>query len=47
VRLAKFLAHGGVASRRKAEAIIARGRVTVDGEVVTDPARDVGASDDV
>jgi 23S rRNA pseudouridine2605 synthase len=47
VRLAKFLAHGGVASRRKAEQIIAKGRVTVDGEVVTDPARDVGASDDV
>jgi len=47
VRLAKFLAHGGVASRRKAEAIIAKGVVTVDGEVVTDPARDVGAGDDV
>ncbi|HWP32111.1 MAG TPA: pseudouridine synthase [Solirubrobacterales bacterium] len=47
MRLAKFLAHGGVASRRGAEAIIASGRVTVDGEVVVDPARDVGASDDV
>ena len=47
MRLAKFLAHGGVASRRKAEAIIAKGVVTVDGEVVTDPARDVGAGDDV
>jgi len=47
VRLAKFLAHGGVASRRKAELIISKGRVTVDGEVVTDPARDVGALDDV
>ena len=41
MRLAKFLAHAGVASRRAAEAIIADGRVTVDGEVVTDPARDV------
>jgi 23S rRNA pseudouridine2605 synthase len=30
-----------------AEKIIANGRVTVDGEVVTDPARDVGAGDDV
>jgi 23S rRNA pseudouridine2605 synthase len=39
--LAKFLAHGGVASRRKAELIVAKGRVTVDGEVVTDPARNV------
>ena len=41
MRLAKFLAHAGVASRRAAEAIVAEGRVTVDGEVVTDPARDV------
>jgi 23S rRNA pseudouridine2605 synthase len=47
VRLAKFLAHGGVASRRKAELIISKGRVTVGGKVVTDPARDVGAGDDV
>jgi 23S rRNA pseudouridine2605 synthase len=47
LRLAKFLAHGGVASRRKAELIISKGRVTVGGEVVTDPARDVGAGDDV
>jgi 23S rRNA pseudouridine2605 synthase len=47
VRLAKFLAHGGVASRRKAEEIIAKGVVTVGGEVVTDPARDVDAGDDV
>jgi len=47
VRLAKYLAHGGVASRRLSERIIARGRVTVGGEVVTDPARDVGDGDDV
>jgi 23S rRNA pseudouridine2605 synthase len=47
VRLAKFLAHGGVASRRKAEEIIAKGMVTVGGEVVTDPARNVEGSDDV
>jgi 23S rRNA pseudouridine2605 synthase len=47
VRLAKFLAHGGVASRRKAEVIVADGRVSVGGEVVTDPARDVEAGDDV
>jgi 23S rRNA pseudouridine2605 synthase len=47
VRLAKFLAHGGVASRRKAEELIAGGRVTVGGEVVTDPARDVGEGDEV
>jgi 23S rRNA pseudouridine2605 synthase len=47
VRLVKFLAHGGVASRRRAEKVIAAGRVTVGGEVVSDPARDVGAGDDV
>ena len=47
MRLAKFLAHGGVASRRKAELIIGKGRVTVGGKVVTDPARDVDETDDV
>jgi 23S rRNA pseudouridine2605 synthase len=41
VRLVKFLAHAGVASRRSAETLIAAGRVSVDGEVVTDPARGV------
>jgi 23S rRNA pseudouridine2605 synthase len=46
MRLAKFLAHG-VASRRKAEEIIAKGVVTVGGVIVTDPARDVGEGDDV
>ena len=45
--MAKYLAHGGVASRRKAEEIIAKGVVTVGGEVVVDPARDVGEGDDV
>jgi 23S rRNA pseudouridine2605 synthase len=37
MRLAKYLAHAGVASRRAAELLIAEGRVTVDGETVTDP----------
>jgi 23S rRNA pseudouridine2605 synthase len=41
LRLVKFLAHSGVASRRASETLIAAGRVTVGGEVVTDPARDV------
>ena len=44
MRLAKYLAHSGVASRRASEAIIADGRVTVDGKVITDPARDVDDS---
>jgi 23S rRNA pseudouridine2605 synthase len=41
MRLAKFLARAGVASRRAAEGMVAAGRVTVGGEVVRDPARDV------
>jgi 23S rRNA pseudouridine2605 synthase len=44
VRLAKYLAHAGVASRRAAERLIADGKVRVAGEVVTDPARDVDDS---
>ena len=31
MRLAKYLAHAGVASRRAAEALIAAGRVSVEG----------------
>jgi 23S rRNA pseudouridine2605 synthase len=41
MRLAKFLAHAGVASRRHAERLVTGGRVRVEGRVVTDPARDV------
>ena len=41
MRLVKYLAHAGVASRRASEEIIAAGRVRVRGQVVTDPARDV------
>lgn len=42
MRLVKFLAISGVASRRASEEIIRGGRVTLDGVTVTDPARDVG-----
>ncbi|MGC4155133.1 MAG: pseudouridine synthase [Propionicimonas sp.] len=47
VRLQKVLARAGVASRRASEDLIARGRVEVNGQVVTefgtrvDPVRDV------
>jgi 23S rRNA pseudouridine2605 synthase len=47
VRLAKYLAHSGVASRRAAEELIRAGRVTVADTVVTDPARDVDESSGV
>jgi 23S rRNA pseudouridine2605 synthase len=46
MRLAKYLASAGVASRRAAEQIIRARRVTVADKVVTDPATDV-APDDV
>jgi cytidylate kinase len=50
VRIHKALADAGVASRRKAELLVAKGRVTVNGAVAgvgqsVDPARDVLAVD--
>jgi 23S rRNA pseudouridine2605 synthase len=47
MRLAKFLAGAGVASRRSAETIIRSGRVTVDGIGVQDPATDVSPGQEV
>jgi len=47
MRLVKYLAHAGVASRRASEELIAQGRISVDGKTVTDPARDVDDSHDV
>lgn len=47
MRLAKFLAHAGVASRRAAEEIVRAGRVSVGREVVIDPARDVDGTEPV
>lgn len=41
MRLAKFLAHSGVASRRASELLVREGRVAVDGATCLDPARDV------
>jgi 23S rRNA pseudouridine2605 synthase len=47
VRLAKYLAHSGVGSRRACEQIVRDGRVSVGGEAVVDPARDVDGSEPV
>lgn len=47
MRLAKHLAHCGVASRRACETLIAQGRVSVAGQVVRDPARDVSGSEEI
>jgi 23S rRNA pseudouridine2605 synthase len=41
MRIGKYLAHAGVASRRAAETIVREGRVTVAGQIVHDPARDI------
>jgi 23S rRNA pseudouridine2605 synthase len=47
VRLAKYLASAGIASRRASEELVRAGRVTVAGAAVRDPARDVTAGDAV
>ena len=43
MRLAKYLAHAGVASRRAAAEIVRSGRVRVDGQIEQDPAREIDA----
>ena len=43
MRLARYLAHSGVASRRAAERLIGEGRVTVDGRPVAPEPREVYA----
>lgn len=45
IRLNKFLADAGIASRRKADALIARGVVKVNGRVVTELGTKVHPSD--
>jgi 23S rRNA pseudouridine2605 synthase len=47
MRLAKYLATAGVASRRASEQLVRAGKVTVGGTIVTDPARDVSSADEV
>ena len=47
LRLQVFLAHSGVASRRASEQIILDGRVTVNGNVVTELGTKVSLSDEV
>ena len=38
LRIAKFIASRGIASRREAEAIIAAGRISVNGKIIDTPA---------
>jgi 23S rRNA pseudouridine2605 synthase len=44
-RIAKAIARAGLCSRREAETWIAAGRVTVNGEVIASPARNMTAGD--
>lgn len=45
MRLQKFLAHAGVASRRAAENIIKQGRVSINGAIITEMGTTVSSSD--
>lgn len=47
MRINKYIAHAGVASRRKAEELIKQGLVTVNGQVVTELATTVKSGDKV
>ena len=46
MRLAKYIAHAGVASRRKAEELICQGKVLVNGILVDTPAFEVDPAAD-
>lgn len=46
-RIAKILARAGVCSRREAEALIAQGRVSVDGEKLGTPTVNVSTAQDI
>lgn len=45
IRLQKFLAEAGVASRRKCEELISQGRVEVDGRLVTELGTRIGGGE--
>ncbi len=47
MRVARAMARAGLCSRREAERWIAEGRVRVNGEVLTSPARDVLPTDEI
>jgi 23S rRNA pseudouridine2605 synthase len=46
-RIAKAIARAGLCSRREAEALIAQGRVFVNGKRLTTPAHNVTAADEI
>lgn len=47
MRIAKFLSHAGICSRREAEAMILDGRVSLNGQKLKTPAVKVDAGDDI
>ena len=47
MRINKYIAHAGVASRRKAEELIKQGLVTVNGHVVRELATTIKSGDKV
>jgi pseudouridine synthase len=47
IRLAKFLAEAGIASRRKSEEIILAGRVDLNGKIIKNVAQTVSYSDKI
>jgi len=47
MRLNKFLAHAGVASRRESDRLIQEGTVSVNGKLILDPAHDVNENDEI
>ncbi|NPA43463.1 MAG: rRNA pseudouridine synthase [Chlorobi bacterium] len=47
MRLNKYLAHAGIASRRRADELIKNGMVTVNGEVITEMGYKVNPEDEV
>ena len=47
IRLQKFLADAGIASRRKCEELISQGRVQVNGRVVTEPGTKVEGTEEI
>ena len=47
MRLNKYLAHAGVASRRESDRLIQEGMVSVNNQLVLDPAYDVKDSDEI
>ena len=47
MRLNKYIAQAGVASRRKADELVANGNVKINGQTVRDMGVDVGEEDQV